>query len=68
MSDDPGVRVNHITRHMIGLFNGMAGARRFRQIISNESVKPNATSRVLRDAFSVINSANSDLIDPSAAA
>jgi tRNA-dihydrouridine synthase A len=68
MSDDPGVRVNHITRHMIGLFNGMAGVRRFRQIISNESVKPNATSRVLRDAFSVINSANSDLIDPSAAA
>lgn len=68
MSDDPGVRVNHIARHMIGLFHGMAGARRFRQIISMESVKPNATSQVLRDAFSVISNANSDLIDPSAAA
>lgn len=68
MCDDPGVRVNHIARHMIGLFHGMAGARRFRQIISTESVKPNATSQVLREAFSVINNANSGLLDPPAAA
>lgn len=65
---DPGVRVNHITRHMIGLFHGLPGARRFRQIISMESVKPNATSQVLRDAFGAINHANLDQIDPSEAA
>lgn len=68
MSDDPGVRVNHITRHMIGLFQGLAGARRFRQIISMESVKQNATSQVLRDAFNAISNANPGLLDPYAAA
>lgn len=68
MADDPGVRVNHITRHMIGLFHGMAGARLFRQIISTESVKPNATSQVLRDAFNAISDANAGLLDPSEAA
>ena len=68
ISDDPGVRVNHITRHMIGLFHGLAGARRFRQIISTESVKPNATSQVLLDAFNAISNANSGLLHPTAAA
>ena len=46
-----GGRANHVTRHMVGLFHGMAGARRWRQILAVESVKPNANGSVLHQAF-----------------
>lgn len=68
IANDPGVRVNHITRHMVGLFHGQPGARRFRQIISTDSVKPGATSQVLRDAYAAIGNHDDNQIDPSAAA
>jgi tRNA-dihydrouridine synthase A len=29
-----GGRLVHVTRHMVGLFQGVRGARRFRQILS----------------------------------
>ncbi|KAG1668280.1 tRNA-dihydrouridine(20/20a) synthase [Nymphon striatum] len=62
IQNDPGVRVNHITRHMVGLFHGVAGARRFRQILSMESVKTGATSQVVRDAFSAIEVARAGIV------
>lgn len=49
-----GGRVSQVTRHMVGLFHGCAGARRWRQILSVEATKYDATSQVLRDAFSVV--------------
>ncbi|UJQ94785.1 tRNA dihydrouridine(20/20a) synthase DusA [Mariluticola halotolerans] len=45
-----GVRVNQITRHMLGLANGLPGARRFRQIMSVDACKPGAGPDVLRRA------------------
>ena len=43
-----GGRLNQITRHMIGLFQGIPGARAWRQILSIEAVKPGAVrSQVL---------------------
>jgi tRNA-dihydrouridine synthase A len=72
IAGDSGIRVNHITRHMVGLFPGVAGARRFRQILSNESVKPDASSRVLRDAFDIVRDGlgkdTTNALDPSQAA
>lgn len=72
IASDSGIRVNHITRHMVGLFPGVAGARRFRQILSNESVKPDASSHVLRDAFDIVRDGlgkdTSNALDPSQAA
>ncbi|WP_083923129.1 tRNA dihydrouridine(20/20a) synthase DusA [Ahrensia kielensis] len=72
IASDSGIRVNHITRHMVGLFPGVAGARRFRQILSNESVKPNASSQVLRDAFDIVRDGlgkdSDNALDPSQAA
>lgn len=67
-ANDKGVKVNHITRHMVGLFHGVAGARRYRQIISTESVKEGASSRVLRDAFSALGDLANLETDPQAAA
>jgi len=49
-----GGRVNHITRHMIGLFQGQVGARRFRQIMSVEAAKPDADERVIEQAFAAV--------------
>lgn len=50
-----GGRLNHVTRHMVGLFQGMPGARRFRQILSSDATKPGAGPKVIAAAFSAIN-------------
>ncbi|TGV73694.1 tRNA dihydrouridine(20/20a) synthase DusA, partial [Mesorhizobium sp. M00.F.Ca.ET.149.01.1.1] len=49
-----GGRLGHITRHMVGLFHGLPGARRFRQILSTDANKPGAGPEVLRTAFAAI--------------
>jgi tRNA-dihydrouridine synthase A len=45
-----GARLNHITRHMVGLFQGMPGARRYRRYLSEHSTLPGAGPEVLRTA------------------
>ena len=49
-----GGRLNQITRHMIGLFHGIPGARRYRQILSVESVKEDAGPEVIDRAFRAV--------------
>ncbi len=49
-----GGRLTHVTRHMVGLFHGLPGARRFRQILSTDAVKPGAGPDVLHAAFAEI--------------
>ena len=49
-----GGRLGHVARHMVGLFQGRAGARRFRQILSTEANAPGAGPEVLRQAFAAI--------------
>jgi tRNA-dihydrouridine synthase A len=49
-----GGRLSHIARHVVGLFHGEAGARRFRQILSTEASRPGAGSEVLREAFAAV--------------
>lgn len=49
-----GGKLNQITRHMIGLFQGQPGARTYRQILSTKAVKPGAGPEVLMEAFSVM--------------
>ena len=39
-----GGRLGQVTRHMLGLFNGMPGARRWRQILSDGAVRPDAAA------------------------
>ncbi len=46
-----GGRLSHISRHMVGLFSGQPGARRWRQILSTDATKPGADSAVLREAY-----------------
>jgi tRNA-dihydrouridine synthase A len=49
-----GGRLHHVTRHMVGLFLGYAGARRYRQILSSEATKPGAGAEVLTAAFAAV--------------
>ncbi len=49
-----GGRLGHITRHMVGLFHGLPGARRWRQVLSTEAMKPGADPQVLRNAFAEV--------------
>ncbi|MDR3472949.1 MAG: tRNA dihydrouridine(20/20a) synthase DusA [Devosia sp.] len=49
-----GVRLNQITRHMLGLANGLPGARHFRQILSVEACRPGAGPEVLFQALAAI--------------
>ena len=49
-----GGRLNQITRHMVGFYQGIPGARAYRQILSVESVKPGAGPEVLERAFAAV--------------
>ncbi|MCP8893656.1 tRNA dihydrouridine(20/20a) synthase DusA [Shinella daejeonensis] len=52
-----GGRVANVTRHMIGLFQGFPGARRYRQILSTEATRPGAGPEVIHAAFDAVLSA-----------
>ena len=49
-----GVRLNQITRHMLGLANGRPGARQFRQILSVDACRCGAGPEVIRRAFAAL--------------
>ena len=49
-----GARLNQITRHMLGLANGRAGARQFRQILSVDACRRGAGPEVLFRALEAI--------------
>jgi tRNA-dihydrouridine synthase A len=49
-----GGRLGQVTRHMVGLFHGLSGARRYRQILSVNATKPGAGQEVLREAFAAV--------------
>lgn len=48
------VPLKDITRHILGLFQGMRGARRWRQILSAEAYKPSAGTNIVRMALDAI--------------
>lgn len=49
-----GTRINNICRHMLGLANGLPGARQFRQILSVDACKPGANSSVMLAALDAV--------------
>jgi tRNA-dihydrouridine synthase A len=56
-----GVRLSSITRHMLGLFRAVPGARAFRRHLAVEAAKPNADARVLEDALALVLDTSDDL-------
>jgi tRNA-dihydrouridine synthase A len=49
-----GVRLHSITRHFVGAFHGVPGARAFRRHLAETGVKPGAGVNVLRDAVALV--------------
>lgn len=49
-----GTYLSHITRHILGLFHGMPGARQFRRHLSENAYKQGADLKVFTDAFDLI--------------
>ena len=48
---DQGERLHRITRHMLGIANGMPGARRYRRYLSEHANKPGAGIATLETAL-----------------
>lgn len=46
-----GGKASQVTRHMVGLFHGIPGARQWRQALSTRAVLPGANGDVLREAL-----------------
>jgi tRNA-dihydrouridine synthase A len=55
------VRLHAITRHMLGLFRGIPGARAFRRHLATEAVKPGAEAAVVADAVALVLDSDADL-------
>jgi tRNA-dihydrouridine synthase A len=49
-----GTRLSAITRHILGLFRGVPGARAFRRHLATEGVKPGAGTDVLVEALALV--------------
>jgi tRNA-dihydrouridine synthase A len=56
-----GVRLHAITRHLVGLFHAVPGARAFRRHLATEGVKPGADASALKDALAMIPQIGQDL-------
>jgi tRNA-dihydrouridine synthase A len=49
-----GAHLNHITRHILGLYQGVPGARKFRRHLSEHAYRKDAGVAVLREAFDMV--------------
>jgi tRNA-dihydrouridine synthase A len=49
-----GTRLHAVTRHVLGLFNGVPGARAFRRHLAMNAVKPGAGVEVIADALAFL--------------
>jgi tRNA-dihydrouridine synthase A len=56
-----GVRLHAITRHVLGLFHAVPGARAFRRHLATEAVKPGAGASVMADALAQVLDTPKDL-------
>ncbi|MEJ8474092.1 tRNA dihydrouridine(20/20a) synthase DusA [Roseibium algae] len=51
---EQGVKLPHMTRHMLGLFHGRPGARSWRRILTVETIKPGAGLDVVYQALEAV--------------
>ena len=58
---DRGVRLHAITRHVLGLFRTVPGARAFRRHLATEAFKPGARANVMVDALALVLDRNANL-------
>jgi tRNA-dihydrouridine synthase A len=49
-----GTRLSQVTRHMLGLFHGAPGARRWRQVLTVGGARPGAGLEVVQEALAAV--------------
>jgi tRNA-dihydrouridine synthase A len=49
-----GARLHAITRHVLGLFRGVPGARAFRRHLATDAVRPGASAETFRTALALV--------------
>ncbi|WP_456269907.1 tRNA dihydrouridine(20/20a) synthase DusA [Kushneria sp. AK178] len=57
---ESGVRLNHITRHLLGLFTGCRGGRRFRRYLSETAHRPDAGIEVFDQALELVDDVDAE--------
>ena len=62
-----GMRLHSMTRHVLGLFRSVPGARAFRRHLATEAVKPAARASVMADALAQVLDLKPDLAHIAAA-
>jgi tRNA-dihydrouridine synthase A len=62
-----GTRLHAVTRHLLGVFNGVPGARAFRRHLAMNAVKPGAGVEVLAEALALVLDSSIDLMQTAAA-
>ncbi|QOJ31296.1 MAG: tRNA dihydrouridine(20/20a) synthase DusA [Gammaproteobacteria bacterium] len=55
---DSGVRLHHVTRHMLGLYHGQPGARGWRRFLCEQAGRPGARPQLLLDSLAAIGGRN----------
>ncbi len=60
-SGDTGAKLSNITRHVLGLFRAVPGARAFRRHLATEAVKPGAGAAVMAEALALVVDLSPDL-------
>ena len=56
-----GTRLSAMTRHVLGLFHAVPGARSFRRHLATGAVKPGANASVMADALALVVDSRNDL-------
>jgi len=54
MHGDRNIKLNNITRHMLGLMTGMPGARAFRQMLSDSTRLALGQPELLLEALALV--------------
>lgn len=49
-----GLKLNQMTRHILGLYQGLPGARAFRRVLSEQAHRPGAGLEVIRQALAAV--------------
>jgi tRNA-dihydrouridine synthase A len=62
-----GTRLHSMTRHLLGLFRSVPGARAFRRHLATHAVKPEASSEVLRAALELVVDSTAEMSHTAAA-
>jgi len=52
-----GICLRQMTRHLLGLFHGQAGARAYRRYLSDNTYRPNSGIEVVKEAMSLVRAA-----------